>query len=107
MEKSDVYSFGVLLLEVVTVRKQLERVQYIVRVMKAANIRLVPASIVRLHRHCLRVPPDIIIWNRIRHVGITRGLTLYIELRTVWYGFCTTSSGSCSEYFPTKRPNRK
>ena len=46
MEKSDVYSFGVLLLEVVTVRKQLERVQYIVRVMKAANIRLVSASIV-------------------------------------------------------------
>jgi hypothetical protein len=41
-EKSDMYSFGLLMLEVVTVRKQLERVWYIVREMKAALDRTGP-----------------------------------------------------------------
>jgi hypothetical protein len=42
MKKCDVYSFGLLMLEVVTARKQLERVRYIVREMKAVLDRTGP-----------------------------------------------------------------
>ena len=67
-EKSDVYSFGVLLLEVVTLRKQLERVRYIVRVMKATNIRLVPTSGTHPIQHRPIAPPLLTCSTRHHHL---------------------------------------